>query len=304
MISRQSHKEWRHSVDTAWPKCPRSLGRAAFATLTLLLSPFAKSAELQWHPDIEYAQAGGESLRLDASIPEGEGPFPVAILIHGGGWGSGDKAADFGALSKPLTNAGIAWFSINYRLAPKHPWPACFEDVQTAIRWVKANAAAHKCDPKRIALVGYSAGGQLAALAAIRADESTKVQAVVGFAPAVELVADMKRRGEVGMAMRNLLGLPDKLDDAALARIATLSPAEEIKPGLPPFFIVQGTADMSVRHEETLAFVQRLKQAEVPCTILEMKDAPHRIAEWPKFAPDYAEKTAAWLKVTLAASAK
>jgi acetyl esterase/lipase len=265
----------------------------------LLFSASLASADPKWHPDLEYSKAGGESLRLDASIPEGAGPFPVVILIHGGGWGSGDKAADFAALSKPLTDAGIAWFSINYRLAPKHPWPACLEDVQSAIRWVRANAVTYHVDSKRIALLGYSAGGQLAALAAIRAEENTRVHAVVGFAPAVELVADMKRRGEVGIAMKNLLGLPGKLDDHALARIATLSPAEEVKPGLPPFFIVQGTADKSVRHEETLAFAGRLKQAEVPCTILEMKDAPHRIAEWPKFAPDYAERTASWLKATL-----
>ena len=296
-MSMPAHKECRRSVDTAWTERPRSLKRALIIA-SLFASSFA-SADPNSLPDIEYSQAGGESLRLDASIPEGTGPFPIAILIHGGGWGSGDKAADFGDLSKPLTDAGIAWFSINYRLAPKHPWPACFEDVQSAIRWVKANAAAYNVDPKRVALVGYSAGGQLAALAAIRADEANRVQAVVGFAPAVELVADMKRRGEVGVAMRNLLGLPNNLDEAALAKITTLSPAEEIKPGLPPFFIVQGTADKSVRHEETLAFAQRLKQAGVPCTILEMNDAPHRIAEWPKFSPDYAEKAAAWLKATL-----
>ena len=262
------------------------------------------SADSRWCPDIDYSQADGETLRLDASIPEGNGPFPIAILIHGGGWGGGDKAADFGALSKPLTDAGIAWFSINYRLAPRYPWPACFDDVRSAIRWVKKNAATYNSDPKRVALVGYSAGGQLAALAAIRADESTRVQAVVGFAPAVELVADMKRRGEVGAAMRNLLGLPDRLDAAALNRIASISPAEEIKPGLPPFFIVQGTADQSVRPIETQAFVERLKRAEVPCTIVEMKDAPHRIAEWPKFSPDYADRTAAWIKATLAADPK
>ncbi|MEK7949830.1 alpha/beta hydrolase [Luteolibacter soli] len=270
----------------------------------VLFFGFPASAEPNWRPDIEYSQAGGESLCLDASIPEGSGPFPAAILIHGGGWGSGDKAADFVPLSKSLTKEGIAWFSINYRLAPKHPWPACFDDVQTAIRWVRTNATAYNVDPKRIALIGYSAGGQLATLAAIRADESTRVQAVVGFAPAVELVADMQRRGEVGVAMRNLLGLSDKLDDAALAKIASISPAEEIKPGLPPFFIVEGTADQSVRHVETLAFIQRLKQAQGSCALLEMKDAPHRIAEWPKFSPDYAEKTAAWLKTTLAAAPK
>jgi len=292
-----AHEECRRSIDTEWTARPHSLVRSL--VIASLLAGSLASADPKWHPDIEYSKAGDESLRLDASIPEGTGPFPIVILIHGGGWGSGDKAADFGALSKPLANAGIASFSINYRLAPKHPWPACLEDVQSALRWVRANAATYNADPKRIALLGYSAGGQLAALAAIRADESTRVQAVVGFAPAVELVADMKRRGEVGVAMRNLLGLPDKLDDDALAKIATLSPAEEIKSGLPPFFIVQGTADKSVRLEETLAFAQRLKQAEVPCTILEMKDAPHRIAEWPKFAPDYAEKTAAWLQSKL-----
>ena len=300
-----AHKECRRSADTAWTERPRSLIRLARSLATGLLLPGSlASAEPKWHPDIEYSQAGGESLRLDASIPEGSGPFPIAILIHGGGWGSGDKAADFDALSTPLTTAGMAWFSINYRLAPKHPWPACLEDVQSAIRWVRTNAATYNVDPKRIALAGYSAGGQLAALAAIRADELARVQAVVGFAPAVELVADMKRRGEVSVAMRNLLGLTDKLDDDALAKIATLSPAEEIRPGLPPFFIVQGTADQSVRHEETLAFAQRLKQAEVSCTILVMNDAAHPIPESPKVAPDYAEAAAAWLKTTLAAAGK
>jgi acetyl esterase/lipase len=295
-----AHNECRRSVDTAWTERPRSFLRVAHSSLAVLLfSASPASADPRWHPDIEYSKASGDSLHLDASIPEGTGPFPVALLIHGGGWGSGDKAADFGALSKPLNDAGIAWFSINYRLAPRHPWPACLEDVQSAIRWVKTNAASYNVDPRRIALLGYSAGGQLAALAAIRADEPSRVQAVVGLAPAVELVADVKRRGEVGIAMQNLLGLPAKLDDAALAKITTLSPAEEIKQGLPPFFIVQGTADKSVRHKETLAFAKRLKQAEVPCTILEMKDAPHRIAEWPKFAPDYADKTAAWLKAIL-----
>jgi acetyl esterase/lipase len=260
------------------------------------------AAEATWSRDIEFGNAGGESLRLDASVPPGDGPFPIAILIHGGGWGNGDKAQDFVALAKPLTDAGFTWFSVNYRLAPKHRWPACFEDVQAAIRWVRANAATYKGDPRRIALIGYSAGGQLATLAAIRADATTRVQAVVGLAPAVELVADSKRRGEVSPALRNLLGLPEMLDDEALAEIAAISPAGEVKPGLPPFLIAQGTADQSVRHIDALAFIARLRQADVPCALLEMKDAPHRIGEWPKFSPEYPAKVAAWLKTTLASN--
>ena len=93
--------------------------------------------------------------------------------------------------------------------------------------------------------------------------------------------------------------MPEKLDERSLAAIAAISPAEEIKPGLPPFLLVQGTADQSVRHAETVAFSERLKQAKVPCELFEMKGASHRISEWPKFAPDYAERTVAWLKATL-----
>lgn len=245
--------------------------------------------------DVEYARVDGESLKLDMSIPGGGGPHPAVILIHGGGWSSGDKAADFTALLEPLEAAGFAWFSINYRLAPKHRWPACFDDVNTALQWVREHSTKNRIDPRRIALLGYSAGGHLAALAAIRADPKSPVQAVVGLAPAVELVADTKRRGQVGAAMMNLLDLPDEVNEEALAKIAAISPAEEVKPGLPPFLIVQGSADKSVRHVESLAFVARLKEAKVAVNLLEMKDAPHRISEWQKFSPDYPARTVSWL---------
>src|ERR1700683_866736 len=83
--------------------------------------------------DVEYGSAEGERLLLDVGMPEGKGPFPVVILVHGGGWGSGDKAKDISVLFDSLNRGGFVWVSINYRLAPKHRWPACLEDVQTAI---------------------------------------------------------------------------------------------------------------------------------------------------------------------------
>ena len=91
--------------------------------------------------DIEYGRVGDYRLLLDTCAPGGDGPFPVVIIVHGGGWSGGDKERDITPLMQPFTSAGFTWFSINYRLAPKNRWPACFEDVQTAIRWVKANAA-------------------------------------------------------------------------------------------------------------------------------------------------------------------
>jgi acetyl esterase len=139
------------------------------------------------HSNVEYGEATGEKLLLDVWEPNEDGPFPVAIYVHGGGWTGGDKASDAPVLNL-LTEAGFTWFSINYRLAPQHPWPACINDVQTAIRWVKANAARYKGDPSRVVLVGYSAGGHLACFAATIVDDSVRVQAVVGFAALTDFV--------------------------------------------------------------------------------------------------------------------
>ena len=82
---------------------------------------------------------------------------------------------------------------------------------------------------------------------------------------------------------------------AALAAIAAISPAEELRGALPPFLIVQGTADRSVTHEDAVVFAQRLTEAGGECRVLGIEGAPHRIAEWPDFDPDYARKAAAWL---------
>ena len=111
--------------------------------------------------DIEFAKVGDVSLTLDAFVPEGAGPFPVCILVHGGGFVRGDKQSYIKPLFEPLSKAGFAWFTINYRLAPQHRWPACAEDVETAVRWVKVHAKDYKVDVGRIALIGESAGGHL-----------------------------------------------------------------------------------------------------------------------------------------------
>lgn len=267
--------------------------RWLFAVLVAM--PLAGAGEVRRLDDHEYRRVGEVSLKLDAFVPAGEGPFPVAMLIHGGGWGSGDKRADFGDLVPELEKAGIAWCSVSYRLAPEHRWPACFDDVQAALAWLRASADELRIDPQRIAVVGYSAGGQLASLLAIRTPPEEAPRAVVGLAPAVELVADSRRRGEVSKALRDLLDLSPELDPPALRTIAAISPAEQVRAGLPPFLLVQGTADESVRHEETISFSERLRDAKVECRILELEGAPHRIAEWTAFDAGYPAQVVAWL---------
>jgi len=104
------------------------------------------------------------------------------ILVHDGGWTAGSKTANFVVpLFEPLTKTGYTWFTIDYRLAPQHPHPAAVEDVESAIVFVKKHAREYKVNPKRIALMGESAGGHLANLVGARNKPPSNVAAVVSF---------------------------------------------------------------------------------------------------------------------------
>lgn len=266
----------------------------------LALPAFA--AELR--SDIEYKRSGDTLLKLDACSPEGAGPFPIAILIHGGGWSNGDKRGegDIKPLMDPLTQAGFVWFSIDYRLAPTNPWPACFEDVQSAIRWVKAHAAEFKGDSNRIALIGYSAGGHLACHAGIMADDSTRVQAVVGCAAPTDHIADSERRGGLSKSMQALLGSPPELGVETRRRLREFSPINYVKPGLPQFFLLAGTEDKSVPYSQSTNLQARLRNAGVTCDLVTLTNATHRLAEWKNSDPDYQRKLTGWLQKNLKAS--
>ena len=266
---------------------------------TFILPTF--SAEFKG--DIVYGRAGETPLLLDANVPEDEGPFPVVILIHGGGWSSGDRRSDAPSFSEALNGAKFTWFSIDYRLAPTNRWPACFDDVQTAIRWVKTHAAEFKGDSNRIALIGYSAGGHLACHAAVMADDTTRVQAVVGCAAPTDHVADSERRGGISKSMEALLGSPPEMGAETRRRLREFSPINFVKPGLPPFFLIAGTEDKSVPYAQSANLKSRLHQAGVPCELVTLTNATHRIAEWKKIDASYQDKMVEWLLRNLKAPA-
>ena len=112
---------------------------------------------------VVYSEPGEEKLRADLYLPQGDGPFPGIVMIHGGGWRTGNRFqmsghADF------VANRAYVVMSIDYRLAPDHKWPAQIHDCKAAVRWLRINAAKYKVDPDRIGSYGYSAGGHLAAM--------------------------------------------------------------------------------------------------------------------------------------------
>lgn len=253
--------------------------------------------------DIEYASVAGESLRLDAWVPEGAGPFPAVILVHGGGWNAGDKSGGpskgyIVPMHEPLARAGFAWFSINYRLAPKHPYPACIEDVETAIRWVKAHATEFHVDPARIALSGESAGGHLVALAAVRMTDATRLAAVIPFYGRHDLIGPVMKGDKLLPNIALLFGR-ETLDDETGARLREASPLNRIKPGLPPFLILHGTADETVPYQQSVALAARLSVSGVPCDFISIKGGRHGMVNWGEVAPDYGDQVVAWLRKTL-----
>ena len=269
------------------------------AIFSRLVSP---TAAAERRSDIEYANVDGESLKLDANIPAGEGPFPVVILIHGGGWGGGDKAREHVPPVTPLINEDFTWFSINYRLAPSHRWPVCSDDVRTAIRWVKEHAADFKGDPKRIALVGYSAGGHLAAYVATTADDATRPQALVVFAGPTDLVADCERRKGLSPSLQALFDHDIELDDAIRAKLRDASPLFHVSAKTPPTLLIHGTVDESVPFGQSVNFQTKLTEANVPCELITIPGGEHRVQNWNRRLASYERDVANWIYETLTSS--
>ena len=262
---------------------------AALACLSLI-SP-AKAGLKQ---DIEFGKAGDVSLTLDAFTPEGDGPFPTCILVHGGGWTKGDKTTFIKPLFDPLSKAGFTWFTINYRLAPQHQWPACADDVATAIAWVREHAAEYKVDPKRIALVGESAGGHLVSWAGLMDKGNPPLAAVVAFYAPNDLVVLMKQRQQLG-GLGDLLGATE-LNDDAWTKLGKISPIHQVCAGSPPFLLIHGDKDGRVPLEQSHLFQKRMKDAGNTCDLITVPGGDHGMGGWQSLKSDYQEQMILWLK--------
>jgi alpha-L-fucosidase 2 len=240
---------------------------------------------------------GDVSLTLDAYVPEAAGPFATCILVHGGGFTKGDKQSFIKPLFEPLAKAGFVWFTINYRLAPQHQWPACADDVATAIKWVKAHAADYKADPKRIALIGESAGGHLVSWAGVKGEGETRVAAVVPFYAPHDLAVQVKRRNALG-GLGGLIGT-EELNEAAWQKLADISPMNHIKPGLPPFLQLHGDKDETVPISQSVTFEAKMKAAGNACETIAIPGGIHGMGGWEKLGSDYQTKLIDWLRKTL-----
>lgn len=121
--------------------------------------------------DVLWSSPDGYDLHLDVSWPDGEGPFPVLIWIHGGSWQKFSKDANEG-LARYITNRGYTVFNIDYRMSPDVSMKTIIEDAMGAVIWAKDHAEEYNGDPSRVAVAGHSAGGHLAAMVLVASEET------------------------------------------------------------------------------------------------------------------------------------
>lgn len=266
----------------------------------MLCSLLSVAIQAEMRTDIEFAKPGGFSLTLDAFVPEGKGPFPTVIIVHGGGFNKGDKQS-LKPLFEPFSQAGFTWFTINYRLFPQDHFPAPIEDVESAIRWVKAHAREYKVDPTRLVLLGESAGGALVSYVATSNKPATRVAAVVIFYGVHDwgLRAQQERDGKIGPSIwREVFVVPDDNSPAYLKRVREISAITQVSKGLPPFLLIHGTLDKQVNYQQSVVMQQRMKQAGNTCDLITVEGGEHGMGVFTKF-PETPVKMFAWLRTTL-----
>jgi acetyl esterase len=228
---------------------------------------------------------GGPGLAARAYRPTAVEPVGALLWLHGGGWCIGDLDG-FDRVCRSLCNAaGATVVSVDYRLAPEHRYPAAVEDADLAVAWARGHGAAQLgFDAQRVAIGGDSAGGNLAAVAALHAPGALRAQLLVY--PVVDAGMDtgsfrehgdfpLLTRDAVAFCWRTYLGDEDLArgtePDASPLQASDLSAA-------PPAYIA--VAGHDVLHDEGVAYARALEAAGIPVTLRDFEDMAHGFIRW------------------------
>jgi len=234
---------------------------------------FDTSRAKRTYLDVQYGTL--DQQKLDIYLPdEGEGPFPLVIYVHGGGWILGTKRQCALDVIFDVLKSGCAIMAPDYRLAPEVQFPEFIYDVKTAIRFARANASKYGFDPEKFILVGDSAGGHIVLNVAYTNDRpeyegekygwegvSSRVQAVVDMYG----LSDLTGKDEAWFAENGIKGINFCPGGGDIYEYAfgtanpglreVISPINLVHRDIPPTFLQHGLADtlVPVQHSTTLA---------------------------------------------------
>jgi acetyl esterase/lipase len=257
----------------------------------------AEPTEIKLWPEGSGGQ-GAEKVSLFLHQPEADSANrPAIIVCPGGGYGMVVMSYEGHDIAAWFAARGFVAFVLKYRVAP-HQHPSQMHDVQRAMRYVRANAETYKVDPQRIGVIGFSAGGHLAATAGTKiADaepESPDAVQRVGSRPdflilaypVISMIDGVTHAG----SRKNLLG-----EHPAAELVASMSLEKQVTKTTPPTFILQTDADKVVPAENAILFYSALRKAGVPAEFHSYREGPHgvglgrheRSKSWPGLLTDW-----------------
>jgi acetyl esterase/lipase len=224
-----------------------------------------------------YGMRDGKPLGLDLYRPlrPSGTSLPLVVMIHGGSWRGGSRR-DLSPLNRYLASRGYAVAAISYRFAPEHPHPAASDDVHAAISFLKSNAARLGIDPSRIALIGRSAGGQLALMAAYTENDPGVRGVVAMYAPSDQVFgyenpSNPRVLNSTAVLEAFLAGNPR----TAPAAYRSSSPINFVGSSTVPTLLIHGAQDELVWVRQSERLDQRLSAARRPHFFLRLPWATH-----------------------------
>lgn len=236
---------------------------------------------------VVYKTVGEVEIKAWVRLPQGRGPFPVMIYIHGGGWNSAmaqGRASSFSRMSAHMARLGIAGVQIFYRGKQTATINDTAADVMDAVEWVRQNAAKYDFDVKRLGMAGSSAGGHLATLVGQWSPECVCVVAISGVYDIPLLMAEWEDRHKGEKEPRDPrsashYGTPRYWGDEN--NIRKHSPAHQLRSVPPKTLLVHGSEDTTVPYVYADLFVEKIRAQGGEAEHKLFKGAPHRFHDIP-----------------------
>ena len=206
-----------------------------------------------------------KACQLDLFTPSLDGPFPTLIMLHGGGWISGDKST-FHSEAEFFVEQGLACACVSYRLAPLNPFPAACDDVLNAVKFLRSYASDFNLDPNSLISFGNSAGGHLSCIAGLQrsfsdGSRAENVNAVVTICPITDVRNPDQTHFPISMSfLEQFMG---STYSASPSSYEAASPVTHISESAPPFLIFHGDKDDIVPVEQSKSLYMHLCQVGV-----------------------------------------